>query len=93
MMVLAAINFRRRKTLHCKALENVNVERAIGPEPRDVLKAIVEFAASPPGEEDAATARLRTALAPVLEGSPKERERVAAELAKTINERLKSSGG
>ncbi len=90
MMVLAAINFRRRHTVHCRAKQDINVQKTVGQQPLDFLKAIVEFAASPPGEKDVAIANIHTAVSALISGPTEGREEVSRKIVGALMERLKN---
>jgi hypothetical protein len=53
------------------------------------LKAIVEFAASPPGEKDVAIANIHTAVSALISGPTEEREEVTRKIVGALMERLK----
>lgn len=93
MMVLAAINVRRRQTTRCEARPDIDFEKAIGREPLEILQAIAQLTASPPEAEDKAILSLQTTIAAVLSGSPEQRKVMAEKIAQGLNARLKSSDG
>ncbi len=92
MIVLAAINARHRSTVHLKAQQDVNIEKAISQEPIGLLQAIIDFANAPPEESEQATVKLQAACSALLEGPAEERQELVRKIVANIVKRLADTG-